>query len=297
MSRPEPPIWRSLMFVPVNVEKFVQTAHTRGADGYILDLEDSVQPADKAHARTLVQDAAGQVAQKGSDVLVRINRPLRLAIADLEAVISPRIKALMLPKTEGPDHVRLLSEVVAELEAERGMAVGSTLFIPMIETAPAYWQMVEIARADPRVVVLTLGAEDFALAMGMAPEADGLLVPKQQMIFAARAAGVTPMGFVGTVADFKDVEAFRGIVRRSKKLGFEGASAIHPNQVKVLNEEYRPSPAEVALAEKIIAAYAQARAEGRGSIQVEGKMIDIPIVDRAERLLKRHHAIVARYGS
>jgi len=293
----ELPIWRSLMFVPVNVEKFVATAHTRGADGYILDLEDSVQPPDKAHARSLVQAAAERVAVKGADVLVRINRPLRLAIPDLEAVISPRIKALMLPKCEGPDHVRLLSETVAELEAERGMPVGSTLFIPMIETAPAYWQMEAIARSDARNVVLTLGAEDFALAMGMAPESDGLLVPKQQMIFAARAAGITPMGFVGTVADFKDVEAFRAIVRRSKKLGFEGASAIHPNQVKVLNEEYTPAASEVALAEKIIAAYAAAKAEGRGSIQVEGKMIDIPIVDRAERLLKRYRAIVARYGT
>jgi len=131
----------------------------------------------------------------------------------------------------------------------------------------------------------------------MAPDGDGLLVPKQQMLFACRAAGIMPLGFVGSIAEFSDIEAFRAIVRRSKKLGFEGASAIHPNQVKVLNEEYRPSPAEIASAEKIVAAYAKSTAEGRGSIQVDGKMIDVPIVQRAERLLARHRAIVARFGA
>jgi citrate lyase subunit beta/citryl-CoA lyase len=143
---------------------------------------------------------------------------------------------------------------------------------------------------------MTLGSEDFTTAVGMTPDGEGLMVPKQQMIFAARSGGVMPLGFVGSIAEFSDIEGFRAIVRRSKKLGFEGASAIHPNQVKVLNEEYRPTAAEVASAEKIVAAYEKSTAEGRGSIQVDGKMIDVPIVQRAERLLKRHRAIVAKTG-
>jgi citrate lyase subunit beta/citryl-CoA lyase len=290
------PVWRSMLFVPVTVEKFVRSAPTRGADAYILDLEDSVAPQDKARARTLVADAAKVVSPRGEDVLVRINRPLRLCIPDLEAVISPAIKAIMLPKAEGPEHVQLISETIAELEAERGMTVGHTKLVALIETGPAYWKMPEIAKSDPRLIAMTLGSEDFTLAMGMLPDGDGLMVPKQQTVFACRAAGIMPLGFVGSIAEFNDIEAFRAIVRRSKKLGFEGASAIHPNQVKVLNEEYRPSPAEVASAEKIIAAYEKSTAEGRGSIQVDGKMIDVPIVQRAERLLARHRAIVAKTG-
>lgn len=291
------PVWRSLLFVPVTVEKFVKSAPTRGADGYILDLEDSVAPQDKVRARTLVADAAKAVSLKGEDVLVRVNRPLRLCIPDLEAVISPAIKALLLPKAEGPEHVQLISETIAELEAERGMPVGHTKLVALIETATAYWKMAEIARSDPRLIAMTLGSEDFTLATGMMPDGDGLLVPKQQMLFACRAAGIMPLGFVGSIAEFSDIEAFRAIVRRSKRLGFEGASAIHPNQVKVLNEEFRPTAAEVASAEKIVAAYEKSTAEGRGSIQVDGKMIDVPIVQRAEKLLARHKAIVARVGA
>lgn len=291
------PVWRSLLFVPVTVEKFIKSAPSRGADGYILDLEDSVAPQDKARARTLVADAAKAVSLKGEDVLVRVNRPLRLCIPDLEAVISPAIKAIMLPKAEGPEHVQLISETIAELEAERGMPIGHTRLVALIETGPAYWKMPEIARSDPRLIAMTLGSEDFTLAMGMQPDGDGLMVPKQQMLFACRAAGIMPIGFVGSIAEFSDVEAFRAIVRRSKRLGFEGASAIHPNQVKVLNEEFRPTAAEVASAEKIVAAYEKSTAEGRGSIQVDGKMIDVPIVQRAQNLLARHKAIVARVGA
>ena len=287
-------IWRSMLFVPVTVEKFVRSASTRGADAYILDLEDSIAPQDKARARTLIADAAKEVAKRGEDVLVRVNRPLRLCIPDLEAVISPAIKALLLPKAEGPEHVQIISETIAELEAERGMTVGHTKLVALIETGPAYWKMPEIARSDPRLIAMTLGSEDFTLAMGMLPDSDGLMVPKQQLVFACKAAGIMPLGFVGSIAEFSDIEGFRAIVRRSKKLGFEGASAIHPNQVKVLNEEYRPSAAEVAQAEKIVAAYEKSTAEGRGSIQVDGKMIDVPIVLRAQNLLARHKVIEAR---
>lgn len=288
------PVWRSMLFVPVTVEKFVKSAPSRGADAYILDLEDSIAPQDKARARTLVADAAKEVSKRGEDVLVRVNRPLRLCIPDLEAVISPAIKALMLPKAEGPEHVQLISETIAELEAERGMTVGHTKLVALIETGPAYWKMAEIAMSDPRLIAMTLGSEDFTLAMGMLPDSDGLMVPKQQLVFAARAAGVMPLGFVGSIAEFSDIEGFRAIVRRSKKLGFAGASAIHPNQVKVLNEEFSASPAEVAQAGKIVAAYKKSTAEGRGSIQVDGKMIDVPIVLRAQNLLARHKAIEAR---
>jgi citrate lyase subunit beta/citryl-CoA lyase len=119
-------------------------------------------------------------------------------------------------------------------------------------------------------------------------------MPKQTMIIAARAAGILPLGFIGTVADFRDLEAFRATIRRARRLGFAGASCIHPSQVAILNEEYRPSPDEVAKADRIVAAYDAATAAGIGAIELDGKMIDVPVVERAKRVLAQHRGIVAR---
>lgn len=288
------PIWRSMMFVPVNVEKFVEGAHKRGADAVILDLEDSILPKDKEHARTLVAGAAPRVARSGADVVVRVNRPWRLCLRDLEAVVSRPIGAIMLPKTESPEHVHLVAEVLDELEAERGLANGHTRIIAMIETATAFFRAREIAAADRRIVALTLGAEDFALAVGMVPEAEGLFYPKQQIVLAARAAGVLPLGFIGTVADFKDLDAFRATVRRSRRLGFMGSPVIHPSQIAILNEEFRPSPEEVQKARRVIDAFEAAAGGSQGAIQVDGRMVDLPVVERARRTLERHEAIEQR---
>ncbi len=288
------PVWRSMMFVPVNVDKFVDSAHTRGADVVILDLEDSILPKDKERARTLVAAAAPKVGRSGADVVVRINRQWRLCLRDLEAVVSKDICALMLPKTESADHVLMVSEVLDELEAERGLPQGHTKLVVMIEGAAAFFRAQEIAAAHSRVVALTLGAEDFALSVGMVPEAEGLFYPKQQIVIAARAAGVLPLGFIGTVADFKDLDAFRATVRRSRRLGFMGASVIHPSQIEILNAEFRPSPEEVQQARKVVTAFEAAAGGNQGAIQVDGKMVDIPVVERCRATLARHEAIEQR---
>ena len=119
-------------------------------------------------------------------------------------------------------------------------------------------------------------------------------MPKQQMIFAARSAGIMPLGYIASVASFADLEAFRKMVKRSRQFGFLGATCIHPAQVTIVNEEYSPSADDVALAKRIIEGNAKAKAEGRASFAVDGKMIDVPVVVRAERLLARHAAIQAR---
>jgi citrate lyase subunit beta / citryl-CoA lyase len=287
-------VWRSLMYVPVNVDKFVDKAHTRGADVIQLDLEDSIPPAEKTAARKLVEKAAAKVRRGGADVVVRINQPLSLAVRDLEHSILPDVNGIACTKIDSASHVRLLDELVTELEAKRGMTIGHTKFITMIETPDAFTRIDEIPRASPRVVAMNIGGEDFALNCNMQPDDDALLHPKQRMIIAARAAGVMPLGFIGTVADFSDWERFRQMVRRSRRLGFDGAGCIHPGQVKIVNEEYTPSREEVAYARKVIALDQEAAAAGRASFQIDGKMIDIPVVVRAERLIKRYDAIRAR---
>ena len=293
MTRPLP-VWRSLLYVPVNVERFVDRAHTRGADCIQLDLEDSVPASEKANARQLTAAAAARVRRGGADVVVRINRPLSLAVRDIEQVIGPDVDALAITKVEGATHVRLLDELASEVESRAGLPVGQTRFIVMIETPQSWFSMRDIAQASPRVVAMNIGGEDFALACGMAPSDEALFMPKQQMIIAARAAGVMPLGYIGTVADFSDWDRFRQMVQRSRTLGFDGASCIHPGQVAIVNEAYTPSADEITYAHRVIAADQQARSEGRASFQIDGRMIDIPVVTRAEHLLARAQAIAAR---
>lgn len=291
----ELPLWRSMMFVPVIVQKFVDSAHKRPADAFILDLEDAVPAGEKARARTLVRDAAARVSQGGADVVVRINSPWRLAVPDLEASVCRAVGAIALPKTLDASHVRGVAQVLDELEQEQGLERGHTAIVPMVETADAFFEMREIAAAHPRVCAMTLGAEDFALSAGMVPEPEGLLYPKQQMVLAARAAGILPLGFVGSIAEYRDQDRFRATIRQARRLGFRGGFCIHPLQVAIMNEEFAPSAEEVDSARRLIAAYDDAVAAGRGAVEFEGKMVDEPIVVRARETLaqaarlEQHH--------
>jgi citrate lyase subunit beta / citryl-CoA lyase len=289
MSNPRAdlPNWRSLLFVPIIREKFVASAHTRGADAIILDLEDSVPEDSKQRGRELIAAAAEAVGQSGAQVLVRINRPWLDAFRDIEAAVSPQVAALMCPKVESPEHLHVIAEMLDVLEGQRGLVAGHTKLVALIETAAAYFRAREIALATPRLVALSLGAEDFAWSVGMEPLGETLEMPKQTVIIAARAAGILPLGFMGTVADFKDLDAFRAVVRRSRRFGFAGATCIHPSQLAILNEEYGVSPEQAERARRLIAAYEAAMAKGVGAVTFDGKMIDVPVVKRARALLAR----------
>ncbi|MDE0970771.1 MAG: CoA ester lyase [Arenicellales bacterium] len=281
----ELPYWRSLLFVPANRDRFIDGAVKRGADAYVLDLEDSVPAAEKSSARDGLQDAVGRLSSSGVDVLVRINRPWRLAIRDIEASVAHGVTALALPKVPDPGYVCAVAEILEELEVERGLESGHTRLIVMIETPQAYFQAREIASAHSRVVAMTLGQEDFALETGMLPEPEGLFTPVLQTMLAARAARILPLGFVGSIAEYRDEEKFRATIRQARRLGFVGSFCIHPIQVRVLNEEMTPTTEELTRARAIVAAYNEARAKGRGSVEFEGKMLDEPIVKRSAQLL------------
>src|SRR5208282_2334887 len=148
----ERPVWRSALYVPAHVPRFVEKAHLRGADCIQLDLEDSVPPAEKAAARA--------VRRGGAEVLVRINAPLSLAVPDIEAAVCPGVDGIILTKVRGPDHVRLLDELVTEREQASGLATGSLAFLLLVETPEALPHAQAIAAASPRAIAMSLGAED-----------------------------------------------------------------------------------------------------------------------------------------
>ena len=292
--KPDLPVWRSLMYVPVNVEKYVDKAHTRGADCIQLDLEDSVPASQKDAARKLVPAAAKRVRRGGGDVVVRINSPYEVTVKDLDPSICADVDGIAITKAQSADHVKRIDDCISSLEAKRGMRPGHTRLIAMIETPGAFFRMPEIAASSARLAAMNIGGEDFALENGMEPTEETLLMPKQQMIFAARSAGLMPLGFIASVAAFGDWEAFGRMVRRSRQFGFMGAGCIHPGQVPIVNREYTPSPEEAAFARRVIEENAKAEAAGRASFAIDGKMIDVPVVLRAQRLLARLAAIEAR---
>jgi citrate lyase subunit beta/citryl-CoA lyase len=296
VSRPPPPVWRSILYVPGNVPKFIDRAHERGADCILVDLEDSVTLAEKPAARALLPATMSKVVRGGADVAVRINRPMRLALPDIEAAVRPGLAALFITKTEGVQHLRLLDEAVSELERERGMPVGSVGFAAMIEHPRALAELNDIAERGPRLIAMMLGGEDFALETGSIPGDETLELPKRLVAFAAQAHGVAMIGILGTVADYTDPAAYRKSAARARTFGFSGATCVHPGLVSALNEAFTPPADEVAYARKLIAADEKAAAEGRGSFTVDGKMVDIPVIDRARRLLARHDAIERRRG-
>eukprot|EP01034_Spumella_vulgaris_P003569 gene3569-4584_t len=274
------------MFVPVLAERFIAKAHTRGADALILDLEDSIIPSKKAEARAAIAAAVPRVSQNGADVVVRINRPLELAVPDIEAAVMPGVSALMLPKVMGPEHVRLLAELVTERETQLGMEIGHTRFLVLIETTAALPHLFAIA-AEPRMAGMSVGGEDMATDMGATPSADSMYVFAMPGLAACRAAGILPMGSMGQLAKIDDLDSYRAGLKRGRELGFTTASCIHPAHVPIINEEYGASDAELDRARRLLAAFEVAKANGEGAVAFEGSMVDLPIVIRAERLLAR----------
>ncbi len=290
MSKKQLPLWRSSLFVPANVEKFVDKAHTRGADAIILDLEDSVILSEKDSARAAVPGAAKKIAGHGLDVLVRINRPWRLAVRDLEASVCEHVHTIAVPKVMSGDHIIFIDETISEIEIDKGLPLGHTKVLAFVEGLDGLSDIYNIAKASERLMGLFLGAEDFSSEVGMQPTAEGLFWANQQVIFAARKAGISPLGFVGSIADYSDLDAFREKIRQARALGFVGALGIHPSQVGIMNEEFVPTAEEIEHAQGLLETYQQALAEGRGAAEYKGKMIDAPVVARAEEVLRLSEA-------
>ncbi len=277
--------WRSLLFVPGHVDRYIAGAHKRDADAVILDLEDAVPPSHKPAAREALRASITTVSQRGAAAMVRVNHGIRHLVRDLEAAVVPGLMAVVLPKVEAAAYVCEVADALADLEQERGLPAGQVRLVLQIETPGALPALPAIASAHARIIAMTLGPEDFCASLGAEPDKDVLLGPNLAVLHAARAAGLLPLGFVGSIADYGDLENFAEVARQARRLGFRGAMVVHPSQVAILNKAFAPTSQELQWAHRVIQGDALAREQGRGAFELDGRMIDAPIVRRAEEIL------------
>jgi len=284
---------RSTLILPVNVRRFVEKAYSVGADRIMLDLEDSVPYAEKEMARKQVREAIPLVARGGAYVIVRLNNDPSLLPADLEASIYPGLDGITLPKTESAADVHHLEATVSKLEAERGMPAGSINFNIAVETPRGLLDAREIAGASARIESMNVGVEDYSLALGVDPSSDGmeLLFAVSYLIAVCKSLNIRPVGLLGSVAGFKDIEGYERAAIRARQLGCEGAPCIHPAQVEVLNRVFSPSPDKIEYAKRIVQAFEEATKKGTASVSVDGKMVDVPVYHRAKLVFERAKAI------
>jgi citrate lyase subunit beta / citryl-CoA lyase len=285
------PVFRSFLFAPGNHARRVEKALSLGADAVILDLEDAVANAEKAATRAVVVEALG--GPRRCQGYVRVNSlGTQWSHADFVAVVAPGVDGIILPKVESAGDLQTGEWLLTALERERGLPEGGIDLIPIIETAAGFSNLASIARAARRTKRLSFGAGDFTLDMGLTwTQDEGELLPfRSAIVMESRAAGLEPP--LDTVwAALKDTDGFARSVRRVKELGFQGKLCIHPDQVPVVNECFRPTESELSHARRVVDAFAQAERDGLAAIQVDGQFVDYPIVYRAQRLIARAKAI------
>ncbi|MEP0765225.1 MAG: citrate lyase subunit gamma [Fimbriimonadia bacterium] len=270
---------RSRLYLPGGEPKFFTNAGLHGADGYILDLEDSVPPSEKDSARLVVRNALRQVDFGSAERMVRINQ-LPLGLEDIRAIAPHNVHVVLIPKCESAEQVREVDEAMRESGA------SETYLMPIIESALGAFRAYEIASACRSVCSLAIGLEDYTADIGAerTPEGRESFWARSQVVNGARAAGVQPIDTV--FSDVDDEEGLRASVREAKALGFEGKGCIHPRQIRPIHEEFAPSPESVEKAKRIVTAYEDAAAKGLGVVALGSKMIDPPVVKRALRTVK-----------
>lgn len=276
---------RAMMFMPGNNPAMLQNAGIYGADTVIFDVEDAVAVSEKDAARQLVHNAIKRL-QYPCEVAVRINHiQTPFGLDDLKVILPAKPDLIRLPKAETGQDIKIIDEIIGEAEAKYGFAAGSIGMMAAIETAKGLMHAYEIATASPRMVALAIGGEDFVADLKTSRSREGweLFVARSQLLLAARAAGIQAIDSV--FANANDDEGFLAETRLIKELGFDGKSVINPRQVRMAQEVFTPSEKEIKNAERVLTAYKEALERKSGVVALDGKMIDTPIVTRAERVL------------
>jgi len=280
---------RSRLYVPGSEPKYFINAALHGADGVILDLEDSVHPGEKDAARLLVRNALRAVDFLHCERMVRMNQ-LPLGLEDLHEIVPESPDLILIPKVETPDQVVEVSRRIEGVKAEYGVTRPIWL-MPILESALGIENAFAIAKASDQIAALTIGLEDYTADLGVVKTAGGAesLYARQVVANAAHAAGVQAIDSV--FGDVGDMDGLRAWGLNSRALGFEGMGCVHPLQIAVIHEAFAPTSAEIEKAQKIVAAFNEAQEKGLGVVSLGSKMIDPPVVHRALKLMERARAM------
>lgn len=285
---------RTMMYVPGSNPSMLAEAHIYGADSLMFDLEDSISILEKDTARLLVYNAVKTIDYGNTEIVVRVNGlDTPYGRNDIEAMVRAGVDVIRLPKTETAQDVIDVEKIIEEVEKRIGRPVSSTKLMGAIESPLGVINAVEIAKASPRLIGIAIGAEDYVTNMKTrrSPEGIELLYARSQILVAARAAGIYALDTV--YSDVNNEEGFRKEVKLIKQLGFDGKSIINPRQIAPVHEIYAPTEKEIDHSQKVIAAIQEAEEKGLGVISLNGKMIDKPIVERAERILELAEVFVS----
>ena len=285
---------RSLIFVPGNRANMLEKARDFPADVIVADLEDSVPPGEKVAARDMVQQIGPQLCAKGQKLMVRLNSlDTGLTQDELAAVIGPHLYGISLGKVESIFEIREMERIASTLEVARGLELRCLRLIPWLESARGVYFAYEIATASPRIVGVAFGAEDYTQDMGVRRTDTGgeVSYARARVAVAAKAARVVALD--GVYVRFRDQAGLEADVGEALSMGYKGKFAIHPAQVDTINRMFSPLPEDVEYARRVVEAWEEAEAEGRGSVALDDKMVDVPVVKRARDLLALADAIQA----
>lgn len=276
---------RTMMFVPGANAAMLRDATIYGADSVMFDLEDSVSLKEKDTARLLVHFALKTFDYSNVETVVRINGLDTVGAQDIEAVVIAGANVIRLPKTETAQDIVDVEAEIAAVEEKYGIPLGTTKMMAAIESAEGVLNAREIAKASDRLIGIALGAEDYVTNMKTKRYPDGqeLFFARSMILHAARAAGIAAIDTV--YSDVNNEEGFKAEVERIKQLGFDGKSVINPRQIPIVNSIYAPTEKEIENAKQVIWAIQEAEAKKSGVIALNGKMIDKPIVERAQRVI------------
>lgn len=276
---------RTMMFVPGANAAMLRDAPLYGADSVMFDLEDAISLNEKDSARTLVHFALKTFDYSAIETVVRINGLDTVGALDIEAMVLAGVNVIRLPKTETAQDIIDVAAVITQVEEENDLPVGTTKMMAAIESAEGVLNARDIATASDRLIGIALGAEDYVTNMKTRRYPDGqeLLFARSMILHAARAAGIAAIDTV--FSDINDTDGFLAETTRIKQLGFDGKSVINPRQIPLVNGIYAPSKAEIQQAKEVIWAIREAESKGSGVISLNGKMVDKPIVERAERVI------------
>ena len=282
---------RSRLYLPGSEPKYYMNAALHAPDAVILDLEDSVHRNEKGAARILVRNTLRAVDFGSCERMVRINQ-LPLGLEDLAEIVGESPDLILIPKVEHPGQIVEVDRLIGEIKARHGI-VRPMWIMPILESALGIENAFLVAAASENVAALTIGLEDYTADLGVAKTVEGSesQYARARVVNAARAAGVQAID--SAFGDVGDMDGLRRWCEASRALGFEGLGCIHPGQIRVIHEAFRPTAAEIEKARKIVAAFEEAQQRGLAVVSLGSKMIDPPVVQRALKLVERAKAMGA----